>query len=188
MAALADAIKTVEMLRTSSAHQRDLLLGQFEAHIDCAKHHVVDGMMKRLAEEEEKTVKPRREPDKDSVRQIRDVPLQEGDWAVLCTDPGHFLRVHSTEFGKLANHPAYSYFRAKEENILFRLVGGPFDGELVPATLGANAKCMMRDGKRHFYIPRGGVVTADDREMHHAPGLIKEENACPQAAANGQLE
>lgn len=60
------------------------------------------------------------------------------------------------------------------ESILFRLVGGPFDGELVPATPGANAKCMTRDGNRYFYLPRGGVVNTDDREIHYAPNFAKE--------------
>ena len=55
------------------------------------------------------------QPDKDTVKGIRDVPLQDGDWAVECTNPGHFLKVHPSEFGKMASNPAYSYYRAKAD-------------------------------------------------------------------------
>ena len=41
------------------------------------------------------------------------VRLQAGDWAVECSNPGHFLKVHPDQFGKFADHPAYSYFRPK---------------------------------------------------------------------------
>lgn len=43
------------------------------------------------------------------------VRLQTGDWAVECSNPGHFLKVHPDQFGKFADHPAYSYFRPKSE-------------------------------------------------------------------------
>lgn len=54
------------------------------------------------------------QPDKDSVIAIRDIPLREGDWAVDCFNPGHFLKVHPNQFGKLASNPAYSFYRPKE--------------------------------------------------------------------------
>lgn len=54
------------------------------------------------------------QPNRDSVRMIRDVPLQEGDWAVECSNPGWFLKVHPSEFGKPASNPAYSYFREQQ--------------------------------------------------------------------------
>lgn len=63
-------------------------------------------------EREEKTAKPKPEqPAPGDVRMIRDVPLREGDWAVECSNPGHFLKVHPSEFGMPATNPAYSYFR-----------------------------------------------------------------------------
>jgi hypothetical protein len=55
-----------------------------------------------------------KQPNKDSVHEIRDVLLKEGDWAVECSNPGHFLKVHPSEFGKPASSPAYSYFRPIE--------------------------------------------------------------------------
>ena len=51
------------------------------------------------------------QPDRDKLRMIRDVALQEGDWAVECTNPGRFLKVHPDQFGQIASGPAYSFFR-----------------------------------------------------------------------------
>lgn len=53
------------------------------------------------------------QPDPATLTTIRDVPLQKGDWAVECSNPGHFLKVHSAIFGHYANNPQYSYFRPK---------------------------------------------------------------------------
>lgn len=50
-------------------------------------------------------------PLKGAVVMIRDVPLQEGDWAVAGVGDGAFLRVHPDLYGKMASNPAYSYFR-----------------------------------------------------------------------------
>ena len=55
-------------------------------------------------------------PDRDKLRMIRDVALQEGDWAVECSNPGVFLKVHPDQFGQIASGPAYSFFR---ENSVF---------------------------------------------------------------------
>ena len=51
------------------------------------------------------------QPQRDNLTMIHNVPLQEGDWAVYYSNPGHFLRIHPSKFGKLANDPAYSFFR-----------------------------------------------------------------------------
>jgi hypothetical protein len=52
-------------------------------------------------------------PTADNVKSFRDEPLREGDFAVECSNPGNFLKVHPNVFGQMANHPAYSYFRKK---------------------------------------------------------------------------
>jgi len=53
-------------------------------------------------------------PPKERLREIRNVPLQEGDLAVDCSNPGVFLRVHPNAIGKSANHSDFSYFREIE--------------------------------------------------------------------------
>ncbi len=82
-----------------------------EMHSD-GDHRVRQWIQDRLAKLPLQSVKAE-QPDRESVRMIRDVPLQEGDLAVECSNPGHFLKVHPDVFGKIANHPAYSYFRKK---------------------------------------------------------------------------
>ena len=50
-------------------------------------------------------------------RMIHGVPFEAGDMAVRCDNPGVFIPVHPRMIGKMANDPAYSFFRLIPENV-----------------------------------------------------------------------